>query len=450
MALNNLPTALQSVIQQGFLERDFEETLMAKLGFRKFAEKTAFMAGIGESITKTRTGLLAPQTTPMAPAANSDITSGLTVANYSVEQYVLSIAQYALPLQLNIVTARVAIASLFLENAKKLAENAARSVDILAQQALYNAYLGGNTTVRVTLGAAATTISVNDIRGFQNTLNNEGQVVPISATYPVNVTVGADVYSLTGSAADSTNVSTSPGGISGTLTFSAAVSVADGTAGNAVVSAVAPFIQRPYVASSGAMVTTTGGISAANDVNQGRLTMQMLLNAKAQLASNNVPPLASGMYGVRLSPQHAVGLFGDPDFKELYRGQPNSKEFRRGVVAEILGLELEETNIAPVQALSGVGNVQRGIVAGEGALVEGEFTREGYAGATGVEDDLITIVEGIAHITREPLDVLKQVVTQSWSYIGGFAVPTDTTANPTVLPTATNAAFKRAVILESL
>jgi hypothetical protein len=42
------------------------------------------------------------------------------------------------------------------------------------------------------------------------------------------------------------------------------------------------------------------------------------------------------------------------------------------------------------------------------------------------------------------------VLTQSYSYIGGFTVPTDSTANPTVLPTATNALYKRAVIVESL
>jgi hypothetical protein len=59
------------------------------------------------------------------------------------------------------------------------------------------------------------------------------------------------------------------------------------------------------------------------------------------------------------------------------------------------------------------------------------------------------VVDGIAHITREPMDALKQIVTTSWSYIGGFVCPTDTTANPSVLPTATNAAYKRAVIVES-
>ena len=68
----------------------------------------------------------------------------------------------------------------------------------------------------------------------------------------------------------------------------------------------------------------------------------------------------------------------------------------------------------------------------------------------GNDPDLFSIFDGIAHITREPLDALKQVVTQSWTYIGGFVVPTDITATPTTIPTASNARYKRGVILESL
>ncbi|OYV54257.1 MAG: DUF4043 domain-containing protein, partial [Acidocella sp. 21-58-7] len=240
MGIQNLPASLQSVIQQNYLERSFEEALRAKLGFRAIADREPFMAGIGETITKTRTGLLPAVTTPLAPAANSDITSGLTPQNYAVEQYSLAVNQYADNMQLNFRTAKVAIASLFLRNAVSLAEQAFRSVDTLAQISLFNTYLGGNTRVRVTLGAAGTAVSVDDIRGFQYTWNSEGQVVAVSGTNPVNVKVGSDVYSLVGAAADGSNVSTTPGGVSGVLTFATNVTVADGTAGNAVVSAVAP------------------------------------------------------------------------------------------------------------------------------------------------------------------------------------------------------------------
>jgi hypothetical protein len=452
MSINNLPAALQSVIQLGFLEREFQQPLRAKLGFRSIASREPFMAGIGETITKTRAGLLPAITTPMAPAANSDFTSGLTPQNYAVEQYILSINQYAGNQQLNVVTARVAIASLFLQNAKALGEQAARSVDTLAQNALFGSYLGGNTFVRVTLGAAGVTISVDDVRGFQYTWNSEGQYVPVSASNPVNVTVGSDVYSLTGVAVDGSNVSLTPGGISGTLTFSTSVTVADGTAKNAVQSAVAPVVGRPMDAATNTVpVSTLWGISSSL-YNGGRLSMQMLLDAKSQLSSNGVAPVeASGLYHYYASPKQAVGLFNDPDFKQLFRGEPKSPEFRHGVVAELLGIQLIETNLNPNAALAGVGTVQYGALCGEGALVEGVFTREAYAGATKEEDDdMMVMAEDIAHITREPLDALKQVVTQSWSYIGGFTVPSDITTNPNTVPTASNSAYKRAVLVESL
>lgn len=141
MGINNLPAALQSTIQMGFLEHRFGLPLKAKLGFRSIADREPFTANVGETITKTRTGLLPAITTPMAPAANSDITSGLTPQNYSVEQYILAINPYGANMMLNIVTQKVAIADFFLRNAYALGEQAFRSVDTLAQQALFNAYM---------------------------------------------------------------------------------------------------------------------------------------------------------------------------------------------------------------------------------------------------------------------------------------------------------------------
>ncbi|HUW82313.1 MAG TPA: DUF4043 domain-containing protein [Phycisphaerae bacterium] len=450
MPLNNLPAALQDVIQQNMLETAFKKPLEAKLGYRSIADQENFPAEIGETITKTRTGLLPAITTPLPPAANSDITSGLTPQNWATEQYVLGINQYSANQMLNVRTSRVAIADIFLRNAFTLGKQAAFSVDTLAYNVLFSSYIGGNTVVRVTLGAAGTAVSVNDIRGFRTTFNNEGQPVPVSATYPVNANVGSDTYAVVGAAADATNVSTTPGGISGVLTFSSAVSIADGTAGNAVVSAVAPLLVRPFITASGAMVATTGGISGANDQNNGKLTMEMLLYARATLADNGVPGVHGDTYRFFCSPMQAMGLFQDPAFQMLFRGQPNTAPFRRGVVQDILGIDLIETNLNIAQAYAGVGNVQRGILCGQGALIEGTFTNEAYKAADDADDDLITVVDGIAHIIREPLDALRQVVTQTWSYIGGFVVPTDMTTNPQTVPTASNARYKRAVMIESL
>jgi hypothetical protein len=472
MALNDLPAALIPVIQAGFLERRFTQGLRAKLGFRRIADREMFMAGIGETITKTRMGLLPANTTPMLPAAVTDITSGLTNANYAVEQYILGVTQYAVPMQLNVATARVAIDDLFLQNAYALAEAAGRSVDTLAQQALYAAYMGGNTRVTTTLGSPGTTVHVDDVRGFFQTNTTAGLPVAVSSSNPVNVLVGSTIYSMTACLADGTapasinpwfanltfsgsssNSSTTPGGYSGTLTFATNVSVSDGTALNAVVSAMAPSIFRPLNATTGVQAGTSAAISATNDLNGGKLTIQNILTAKATLSANAVPPLEStGNYAFYADPIQMTGLFQDPAFQYFFRGKPESREFRRGLVAELLECDIIETNLNPVQTLAGVGVIRRGVLCGQGALVEGVFTREAMAAAVQVDDSegMITVVDDIAHIVREPIDALKQVVTQSTSYIGGFVSPTDITTTSAQVPTATSAAYKRAAIIESL
>jgi hypothetical protein len=44
---------------------------------------------------------------------------------------------------------------------------------------------------------------------------------------------------------------------------------------------------------------------------------------------------------------------------------------------------------------------------------------------------------------------LKQIVGQSWYWIGGFTVPTDQTANQNIIPTASNSYWKRSVLIET-
>jgi hypothetical protein len=389
MAFNDLPAPIQSAIQQGYLARRFQMALRAKLGFRAIADREPFAAGIGESITKTRRGLLPAITTLMAPAQVQDFTSGLTPQNYSVEQYTLAIAQYPGVLMLNVATARVAIDDLFLENVDALGEQAIRSVDTLAQRALYDMYMGGNTRVTTTLGSAATTVKVDDVRGFFMTMNSQNVPVSVSNTAILTVVVGSNTYTLTACQADGSapatlnpwmsnlsfsgsgaNTSTAPGGYSGTLTFSTNVSVADGTAGNQVQSAVAPVVVRPNNATSGVTSNTTAAISAANDTNNGRVTMQMILQAKATMSTNAVPKAgATGNYIYYADPLQLTGLYQYPAFQRFFIGKPDTAEYRKGIVAELLECNIVETDMAPVQTLSGA-VIHRGILCEEVIRVE--------------------------------------------------------------------------------
>ncbi|MDR3532824.1 MAG: DUF4043 domain-containing protein [Rhodopila sp.] len=439
MGIQNFPASLQPIIQQGFLEREFSQALRSRLGYRACADRVNVAVGIGETLTKTRAGLKPSVTTPLAPATNTNLDNGLTPTNWGVEQYTLTINLYAATTDLNVVIERVAIASQFLQNAYVNGEQAARSLDELGRNALFGAYLGGNTRVRTSLSSAAPTITVDDVRGFQVVFVN-GIQQPVSSTTPMTVTIGSNAYTLVAVAVDSTNVSTAPNGMSGTLTLSGNVSVSDGAAGNTVTAANGSTIVRPSQRGNTSLIT-------ASDT----LTMSNLLDAVAKLRLNAVPEI-DGAYNCYLDPVSSRQLFADPDFKQLFQGATSANQvFKKGMTNDFLGLRFVPTTEAFVQThptLAGL-MVRRPVICGQGALIEGDFA--GIA-ATDVApaDSIITMVDGIAMVTREAIDRLQQIIAQSWYWIGGFCAPSDTTTNPTTVPTATNAAYKRAVIVEHI
>jgi hypothetical protein len=439
MPIQNFPAALQPIIQQGFLEREFQQALRSRLGYRACADRETIAVGIGETLTKTRAGLKPTVTTPLAPATNTNLDNGLTSTTWGVEQYTLSINHYAATTDLNMVTSRVGIASQFLQNAYVNGEQAGRSLDEIARNALFNAYFGGNTRVRLTLTSAGVNLSVDDVRGFQFAFVN-GVQTTVGATSTLLVTVGSDSYTLVGAVADATNVSTAPNGISGVLTFSTSVSVADGTMGNTVAAATASVIIRP---------SQRGNTSAL--VASDTLTMGNLLDAVAKLRVNAVPEI-DGVYNCYLDPVSARQLFADPDFKQLFQGATSMNQvFRQGMVNNFLGLRFVPTTEAFVQQHPTISSlmVRRPIVCGQGALIEGDFA--GMAAQdVAPADSIVTIVDDVAMVTREPIDRLQQIIAQSWYWIGGFCTPSDTTTSPSTIPTATNAAFKRAVMVEHI
>jgi hypothetical protein len=438
MGIQNFPATLQPIIQQGFLEREFQQALESRLGYRACADRVKISVGIGETLTRTRAGLKPSITTPLAPSTNTNLDNGMTPSGWGVEQYTITINHYAATTDLNMVTSRVGIASQFLQNAYVNGEQAARSLDELSRNALFSSYFGGNTRVRTTLGGPGIVVSVDDVRGFQNAFVNGVQQM-VGPTNPLTVTVGANAYTLVGVTPDVTNVSTAPNGVSGILTFSGNVSVSDGTAGNAATAANASVIVRPAQRGTTAALTTT-------DV----LTMACLLDAVAKLRLNAVPEI-DGVYNCYLDPVSARQLFADPDFKQLFQGATSANQvFRQGMTNDFLGLRFIPTTEAFVQAhptLAGL-MVRRPIICGQG-LIEGDFA--GMAAEDVVpKDAIVAVVDDVAMVTREPIDRLQQIIAQSWYWIGGFCAPSDTTTNPTTVPTATNAAFKRAVMVEHI
>jgi len=449
MAIQNMPAAIQAAIQVGFLETEFHTGLNSAIGYRAIADREPVSINVGETVTKTRTGLKAPVTTAINPTGNTNLDNGLTPTPFTIEQYTLGISMFGDTIDLNVVTSQVGIANQFLKNAFTNGMQARQSLDRLARNALFNAYLGGATRVRVTLGAPALTISVDDVRGFQNVLVNS-QMVPVSGTNTVTLIVGANSYVLNAVAIDGSNVSTSPLGVSGTLTFTSNVTVGDGTALNTVQHPNAPALVRPngkWTGGSATSATTATSSLIAADV----LTLGVIEDAVAQLRNNT--GMQDEMFNLYLDNVSMRQLFADQDFKLMYQGQYGAPEARQGKMFQLFGVNFIPTTEALVQVANvpaGINvKVRRPILAAPGALIEGDF-----AGMVQKAKDMgsinaeIQMIDSVVQVVRAPIDRLQQIIAQSWFWIGGFVAPTDATANSTIIPTAGAQYLKRAVVIE--
>ena len=224
------------------------------------------------------------------------------------------------------------------------------------------------------------------------------------------------------------------------LTFSTAVSVADGTVGNTVTAITASTIVRPNGRANTNLLQATD-----------TLTMATLLNAVATLRQNAVPEI-DGVFNCYLDPVSARQLFADNDFRQLFTGATSANQvFQRGLINDFLGLRFMPTTEAFLQTSPSVAGafVRRPIICGKGALIEGDFSSMAVADVAPA-NSIISMVDGVAMVTREPIDRLQQIIAQSWYWIGGFCAPSDTTTNSTTVSTANNSNYKRAVMVEHI
>ena len=399
-----------------------------------------------------------PNITPLNPSANTNLDNGLTPQQYSDEQYTLAIYQYPqLAPDINLIDDETTIAAFAMKNAENLGIAQATALDRIARNALFNAYMGGNTVL--TTSASSTSQPVDDTRGFQSVVVN-GQVVPVSVSNPLPIFVNGVANTVTAFSNDVSNISSaaSTGGTSGTLTLGNSVS---GTAGQVVIGLYAPVILRPNARSSTAAIQSTD-----------LLNMTTILSAVSQLRNNAVPKVR-GAYNLYLNSTSMNELFQDSEFQILNRGVSTRDPVYENAWVYDMFLDVRfimttETFVQPPQAGAPVPvaqTIQRPVICGAGSLVEGMFTRgldairnmtqdmgvgrmETFPSVVNVLGEEFT-KQGFYMYMRPPLDRLAQIISQSSNYIGGFTVPTDVTTNPTIIPTASLAYYKRAVIIET-
>lgn len=448
--ITNLPSSLAAMVQTGMLEREFEEGLDSILAYRRTCLRETIPNNIGETLTRTRTGRKNPTTTSLGVVNFSNLDNGLTPADAAIEQYVFQVQDYGDTIDVDLMANQVVIANNIIRAARNNGVQAAQSLERICRRKLFGAYLGGNTRVRTDLGASTTTTAhVDDIRGFTTVLVN-GVPTGISSSNPITVvetSVSSGVnQTLTVSAAtaDGTNLSSTPDGISGVLTFTAATAPVNG---DALVGTNAPSIIRPY-----------GHVTAAQLAATDTLTLGLLLDAATSLRLNAVPPQDDGTYHVVLDDASMRQLWADQQFIVLYAGRYQSQAYTQGQIFSILGLTFISTTETYIQLANSGGTgassiqtmIRRPIVIGSEAIIEGDFEGLEYWLQQQAVNSIasVTLVGGVAHIFRPPLDRMQRQLSLTWDFIGDFAIPTDITATTTIIPTASNALYKRCVVVE--
>lgn len=476
----SLPASLQAILQNGLLDHVFEDALVASFLYDTLADVRPWPGGLGSTSIMTRGGLLTPNTVPITG-------NDAAVSGYGFEQYQLQMNQYGGSIDTNMATSAMALASKFLEDNTKLGIMAAQSLDLVAQASLYGAYSGGNT---YTTGAQSTTYTpVADLTGFGQTLvadsttntnaaeGNQGVAVPslvqVSASNPGYFLNGVQgIWSYTGwqqlGAAGTQGTATNPAG-AGNLSGCVAVSGVLGAmaagqsivtclpactgvyGGNNVVattySPLAPYIVRPNAK------TSQWGLQSTDVA-----TLATFRNAVTRLKSQHVPQL-KGAYTAHVTPQTVAELFLDTEFQSAYRGgaATTSPVYPDNVVGSniggdatflgrLAGIDWIENTVTPVvynPAAGFQGAIYRNIVVGADALIKGPFQDQAGLLASMTSGSTVEIKElgGVVRILRAPLDRLGQVLSSTWSWIGGYTTGSD-------ILTGDNAVYKRAVIVE--
>lgn len=417
---STLPPALQSMMQDGLLDRMFQESLAPELLFPQIADVEPWQAGLGDRRIMTRNGLMQPDTTP---TTGSDPSTG----SYDVEQWQVVMDQYGKSIDTNMLQSRMTLASKYLNDVGRLGIHAGQTINRLARDKMYKAYSGGRTWATTAGGTSDTSIVVASTDGFTDVLVN-GTPVAVSASNPLDVTIAGTPNTVTG-------VDTS----TNTLTLGTArVDVV----GDAVVSS-----QAPVSVIAGASNDTAFNL-AAGDL----ITFAHFRAAVTRLRRMHVPPVEGGNYVAHIDSVTESQLFADSEFQSLYRGRADSETYRNlslGVFGGLVWVRNEEAKTLASGTSGLTADVHQPVVVGSGALVAAPFEDiAGFLRETGVADvpdvAMLNVAPGVdvARIVRPPADRYQQVVSTTWSWVGDYGVPSDSLAN------GDPAQFKRAVVLE--
>jgi hypothetical protein len=457
-----VPAAVLSLQQQGLLERAFHDGLFPNLAYRAEAMPEEWPANTGQQIFMTRAGLLNTITTPITPGTDPQ------PQTVPFEQWIATLSQFAGAVDTHMPSSTTANSNLFLRNLHQLGLQAGQSINQIARNSLFQAYLSGQTVLNGATLTGDTTIRVSSLNGFTDVVVPGGNVAPqpVSAAFPLPITIGSvggspaqATKSVVGFIPDNPNDLLGPG----TLQLSTTVGAAFATR-STVKSAYAPRVARSAAGDSVDAISASDGFS-----------LQQCINAVAFLRRANVQPHDDGFYHAHISPLANAQLFADPVFQRLNQSLPEHVIYKEGFVGYMHNVMFFMNNESPEsfnsgaitntalsgQYAAGIGAeitngtgvpIGRVLITGKGSIYERYLNEDQYvteAGTVGkigefdvVNNAIKILTEGIRLVLRAPQDRLQQVVSAAWSISTCFPTPSDITA-----PSGPER-FKRAIVLE--
>lgn len=455
-----VPAAVLELNQKGLLERAFHDGLYPNLAYRAEAMPEEWPANTGTELFMTRPGLLSPVVTPNLPGVDP------LPQQIPYEQWSAVLEQYSSTIDTDMPTSVTANANLFLRNIHQLGLQAGQSVNRVARNALFKAYLSGQTNATTAITNTDTSLQVASLNGFRDVVAPGVNVKPqpVSPANPLSIRVGTGGTIATASVVGVIpNDNADPDG-PGVLLLAAAIGTNFAATRAPVRSIYAPRVVR---AAGGDSVDAIGPADT--------FVLQQAINAVAFLRNANVQPHEDGFYHAHISPLSNAQVFADPVFQRLNQSLPEHVIYKEGFIGTLSGVMFFMNTESPstsnagtliatassgqyardisAEVVNGSGvQVGRVLLTGKGCIYEKYLNESQYvteAGTTGkigefdvVNNGISILTERIRLILRAPLDRLQQKVAATWSISTSFPIPSDVTAQSGL------ERYKRAIVLE--
>lgn len=452
-----IPPAVINLVQRGLLERAFHDGLYPALQYRAEAMVEEWPANTGTELFMSRPGLLAPITRALQPGTDP------LPQSVSYEQWIATLERYSGTIDTHMPTSAVANANQFLRNIHQLGLQAGQSLNRIPRNAMFKAYLSGQTLTTASALAGDTTIQVAALNGFTDVVlpNVTVRPVPVSAATPLPITI-------TGIAGTRNVVGFIPNNPDDL--FGPGVLQLDAALGAGIAA------RTPVLSANRPQVIRSGGGTSVDAIGAGDVfTLQDAINAVNRLRRFNLQPHEDGFFHAHISPDSNSQVFTDPAFQRLNTALPEHHIYHEGFIGTIAGIMFFMNTESPDTLNSGAltatgtnaryaedigaevvneGNVRVGriLVTGRGGLYEKWLPGSNYvseAGITGkmgefdvVNAGLTIQTERIDLILRAPLNRLQDTVAATWQISTSFPVPSDVTSG------TGPERYKRAIVIE--